>query len=128
MRKEIRSKKGAPPKGPYSQAIVAEGPLVFVSGQGPVNPATGEMELGTFREQAELVFQNLTTTLEAAGTSWAHVVRVGVFLADLGNFAELNEIYQRYLTAPYPARTTVRAGLPPNMLIEVDCIAVVPQD
>lgn len=128
MRKEIRSQKGAPPKGPYSQAIVAEGPLVFASGQGPVDPETGEMQLGSFREQAELVFNNITTILEAAGTSWAHVIRVGVFLADLGDFAEMNEIYQSYLTPPYPARTTVRVGLPPEMLIEVDCVAVVPQD
>ncbi len=127
MRKEIFTEKGATPKGPYSQAIVAGGPMVFVSGQGPVDPATGDMKLGSFREQAELVFDNITTLLEAAGTSWANVVRVGVFLADLSNFAEMNEVYQRYLQKPYPARTTVGAGLSGGMLIEVDCIAVVPQ-
>ena len=66
--------------------------------------------------------------LEAAGTSWKHAVKVGVFLADLGNFAEMNEIYRRYLTPPFPARTTVEAGLAPGMGIEVDCIAVVPQE
>ena len=126
MRKEIRSDKGAPPKGAYSPAILAEGRMVFVSGQGPVDPETGEFRLGSFAEQAELVFDNITALLEAAGTSWANVVRVGVFLADLGNFPEMNSIYQGYLTAPYPARTTVRAGLPPGMLIEVDCIAIVP--
>jgi 2-iminobutanoate/2-iminopropanoate deaminase len=128
MRKEIRTDKGAAPKGPYSQAIAAEGQTVYVSGQGPVDPATGEFVLGSFREQAELVFNNIAALLEAAGTSWAHVVRVGIFLADLDNFPEMNEIYQKFLTAPYPARTTVQVGLPPDMLIEVDCIAVVPEE
>lgn len=128
MKKEIYTVKGAVPKGPYSQAIVAEGSLVFVSGQGPVDPESGELDLGSFREQAELVFDNITTLLEAAGTSWEHAVRVGVFLANLEHFPEMNEIYERYLTKPYPARTTVQVGLPPEMLIEVDCIAVVPED
>jgi len=128
MRKQISTQKGAEPKGPYSQALVADGPTVFISGQGPVDPATGEFRLGSFREQAELTFQNVTTLLEAAGTSWEHVVKVGIFLADLSNFAEMNEIYRRFLTPPYPARTTVQAGLSPGMAIEVDCIAVVPQE
>jgi 2-iminobutanoate/2-iminopropanoate deaminase len=128
MRKQILSDRGAPPQGPYSPAIVTEGPLVFVSGQGPVDPDTGEMRPGSFREQAELTFQNVSVLLEAAGTSWEHAVKVGVFLADLGNFAEMNEIYRRYLTPPFPARTTVEAGLAPGMAIEVDCIAVVPQE
>lgn len=128
MRKELFTEKGAAPQGPYSQGIVAKGKTVYLSGQGPVDPATGKMRLGTFKEQAELTFQNITTLLEAAGTSWANVVRVGIFLADLGNFAEMNGIYESYLTKPFPARTTVEVGLPPNMLIEVDCIAVVPKD
>ncbi len=127
MRKEIFTSAGAAPKGPYSQAIVADGPMLYVSGQGPVNPETGELDLGTFREQAELTFQNITTILQAAGTSWENVVRVGIFLADLGNFGEMNEIYKTYLTAPFPARTTVQAGLPPKMEIEVDCIATIPK-
>ncbi len=126
MREQIMSEKGAPPKGPYSPAIVADGPMVYVSGQGPIDPETGMMIQGSFREQAERVFENISVLLEAAGTSWAHVVRVGVFLADLDNFAEFNEVYQGYLQEPYPARTTVQAGLPPNMLLEVDCIARVP--
>ncbi|MGC9468265.1 MAG: RidA family protein [Anaerolineae bacterium] len=128
MRKEIFTEKGAAPVGPYSQAVVADGPFVFVSGQGPVDPATGQMKLGSIAEQAEQVFENITTLLEAAGTSWEHVVRVGIFLVDMDDFAEMNSIYQRYLTKPYPARTTVSTGLPVDgMLIEVDCIAVVPE-
>jgi 2-iminobutanoate/2-iminopropanoate deaminase len=113
--------------GPYSQAIVAGGPLVFVSGQGPVDPATGQLRFDSFQEQAELTFNNVTALLTAAGTSWAHVVRVGIFLADLKNFAEMNKIYERYVSQPYPARTTVQAGLPGGMEIEVDCVAVIPQ-
>ena len=128
MRKQIFTARGAAPQGPYSQAIVTEGPLVFVSGQGPVDPETGELCLGSFREQAELTFQNVGTLLEAAGTSWAHVVRVGVFLADLSNFAEMNKIYKGYVQDPFPARTTVQAGLPPRMEIEVDCIASIPEE
>jgi 2-iminobutanoate/2-iminopropanoate deaminase len=127
MRKQIIAEKGAKPQGPYSPAIVASGPTVYVSGQGPIDPDTGTLRSGSFREQAELTFQNITTLLEAAGTSWAHVVKVGVFLADLRNFGEMNEIYKTYLTEPYPTRTTVQAVLPPNMAIEVDCIAVIPQ-
>jgi 2-iminobutanoate/2-iminopropanoate deaminase len=128
MRKEILTEKGAAPVGPYSQAIVAKGKLVFVSGQGPVDPATGQMKPGGIAGQAEQVFENIAAILEAAGTSWEHVVRVGIFLTDMKDFAEMNGIYQRYLTKPFPARTTVQAVLPmPGMLIEVDCIAVVPK-
>jgi 2-iminobutanoate/2-iminopropanoate deaminase len=102
--------------------------MVFVSGQGPVNPATGQIELGTFAEQARLTFDNVTTLLMAAGATWEHVVRVGVFLADLNHFGEMNDIYRtHYAVQPYPARTTVQTGLLRGMLIEVDCIAVIPE-
>ena len=100
--------------------------MVYVSGQGPIDPETGEFFLGNFRQQAELVFKNISTLLLASGSSWEHVVKVSVFLADLKNFAEMNEIYRQFLIEPYPARTTVQAGLPPQMLIEVDCIARIP--
>jgi 2-iminobutanoate/2-iminopropanoate deaminase len=126
MRKQVFTEKGAKPQGPYSQAIIADGPQVYISGQGPVDPETGELRLGSFREQAELTFQNIGTLLEAAGTSWEYVVKVGAFLADRNNFDEFNEIYRQYLMAPYPARTTVQAGLG-QIAIEVDCIAIVPQ-
>lgn len=128
MRKPIFTEKGARPTGPYSQAYIAEGPMVFVAGQGPIDPATGEFHFGTFREQAELTFQNISIILEAAGTSWANVVRVGVYLADRGNFSEMNEIYKRYAESPYPARTTIQVTLRPQMEIEVDCVAVIPHE
>ena len=127
MRREIFTEKGAKPKGIYSQAIVAQGPTVYISGQGPNDPETGQRVTGSFRAQAERVFENITILLQAAGTSWAHVTKVGVFLADLNDFAEMNEVYQQYATRPYPARTTVGAQLP-GIAIEVDCIAVIPQD
>lgn len=126
MRKPIFTEKGARPQGPYSQAMVAQGSLVFIAGQGPVDPTTGALRLGSFREQAELTFQNIGTLLEAAGTSWEHVVKVNAYLADMGHFPEFNEVYKRYLREPYPARTTVQSDLP-KIAIEVDCIAVVPE-
>ena len=128
MRKQVFTEKGAKPVGPYSQAIVADGPTVYVSGQGPIDPKTGTFDKDDFAAQVKQVFENLTVLLEAAGTSWANVVRVGVFLSDMSNFAVMNGIYSTYVTAPYPARTTVQATLPGGIDIEVDCIAVVPQD
>lgn len=127
MRKQIVAEKGAPPKGIYSPAIMASGTMLFVSGQGPVD-SEGEFQFGSFEEQAKLTFDNITKLLEAADMSWEQVVKVGVFLADLGNFNHMNDIYQEYLTEPYPARTTVQAVLPPQMAIEVDCIAVIPEE
>jgi 2-iminobutanoate/2-iminopropanoate deaminase len=118
----------APPQGIYSPAIIGRGTMLFISGQGPVDPQRGEKILGSFAEQARLTFDNVTTLLEAAGTSWDQALKVGVFLADLNDFPQMNEIYAGYLTKPYPARTTVQAGLPPGMLIEVDCIALIPEE
>lgn len=126
MRKPIVTPNAPAPRGVYSQAIVAGGPLVFVSGQGPADPATGELRLGSFREQAEQTFRNVGALLEAAGTSWAHVTKVNVYLADMKDFQEMNVIYRRFAVEPYPARTTVGAALG-AIAIEVDCVAVVPE-
>lgn len=128
MRKQVIAEKGAPPKGIYSPAIVARGTIAYISGQGPVDPETGELQLGSFTQQAKLTFDNVTTLLEAADTSWKHVVKVSVFLANLKDFGMMNDIYKTYLTEPYPARTTIQAGLPTGMLIEVDCMAIIPQE
>jgi len=128
MRKQVIAEKGAPPQGIYSPAIVASGTIAFISGQGPVDPQSGQLQLDSFAQQAKLTFDNITTLLEAAGTSWEHVVKVGVFLADLKDFGEMNDIYKAYLTEPYPARTTVQAVLPTGMLIEVDCMAIVAEE
>ena len=127
MRQKITSTKGAPPMGIYSPAILTEGKTLYVSGQGPVN-VKGEIVGATFEEQAIITFNNISTLLEAGGTSWENVVKVGVFLTNLDNFAEMNRIYKEYLTEPYPARTTVQAVLFEGAQIEVDCIALVPDE
>ena len=123
MRKPIASPKGAKPKGPYTPAIVAQGPMVFVSAQGPFDPETGEIRARTFSEQAKQVFDNVTVQLEEAGASWADVVKVQVFLADFADFAAMNEVYSQYVQPPYPARTTVHSKIGQSD-IAVDCVAV----
>lgn len=125
-RHAVFTDKGVLPGGPYSQAIVLNG-VAYIAGQGAFLPGTTTFKPGTFHEQAELTFQNIGVLLEACGTSFAHVAKVNVYLTDLSYFTELNEIYKRYFKTPYPARTTVQAGLSGDMLIEVDCIAGIPE-
>ncbi len=127
MRKQVIAEKGAPPQGVYSPAIIGSGTAVYISGQGPIDQ-DGQLVSNAFAEQARKVFDNITVLLEAAGASWASVLRTGVFLADLADFQEMNEIYREYLTEPFPARTTVQAGLLHGMLIEVDCVALVDEE
>ena len=126
MRKPISSDKAPKPRGPYSPAMIASGPTVYVSSQGPIDPLTDQFSTGTFAEQADLVFRNVGALLEAAGASWADAVKVTVFLADFGNFAAMNEVYLKYLREPYPARTTIQAPVGSSP-IAVDCIAVLPE-
>jgi 2-iminobutanoate/2-iminopropanoate deaminase len=109
--------------GPYSQAIRA-GDLLFVSGQIPLDPATGQLVEGGIAAQTERVFASIGAILSAAGTSFDAVVRTTVFLADLNEFAAMNEVYARYFTPPAPARATVQvARLPRDVRIEIDVIA-----
>jgi 2-iminobutanoate/2-iminopropanoate deaminase len=109
--------------GPYSQAIRA-GNLIFVSGQIPLDPATGMMVPGDIGEQTRRVFQNLGEILKAAGASFDHVVRTTVYLADMGDFAAMNEVYGTYFSTPAPARSTVQAArLPKDARVEIDVIA-----
>ena len=121
MRKVIRTPDAPRPRGVYSQAIVADG-FVFVAGQIPVNPKTNELELGDVKSEARLTLRNLQAVLEAAGSSLGDIVRVGVFLADLKDFAAMNEVFAEFLPEDPPARTTVAAMLP-KIKIEIDCIA-----
>jgi len=111
------------PAGAYSPGIVADGRLLFVSGQGPIRD--GQPVSGTIEEETEIVLGNLRTIVEAAGATLADVVRVGVFLADLNDFAAMNAVYERTFPAPLPARTTVGAQLP-GIKVEIDCVAVLP--
>jgi len=121
MRKAIHPAAAPRPRGPYSPAIVAEG-FVFVAGQGPVNPKTNELELGDVRSETRRTLENIRIILSAAGSSLRDVVRVGVFLADMNDFAAMNEVYREFFPEAPPARTTVGAQLP-KIKVEIDCIA-----
>jgi 2-iminobutanoate/2-iminopropanoate deaminase len=111
--------------GPYSQAIVANG-LLFSAGQIALDPATGQVVAGGVTEQTERALKNLTAVLEAGGTSWANVVKTTVFLKDMRDFPTVNEVYARMVGTSRPARSTVAvAGLPRDVLVEIEAIAVV---
>jgi len=123
VRKAIVTEQGPKPVGPYSQAIV-EGDFIFVSGQGPINPGTGSLELGDVRSETKRVFENLRAILEAAGSSLGQVMKCNVYLRDIKDFAAMNEVYATYFTAPFPARTTIQAGaLPGGIAVEIECTA-----
>lgn len=112
--------------GPYSQAIKANG-FVFLSGQTPIDPATGELVPGGVTEQTQQVFKNLIAVLAAAGTSLEHVVRSGVFLKNMNDFAAMNAVYSTYFPQNPPARSTVEvARLPKDCLVEIEMIALIP--
>lgn len=123
--KEIVSTENAPGAiGPYSQAIKTSG-MIFCSGQIPIDTATGEFVEGGVAEQTEQVLKNLSAVLEAAGASLDDVVKTTVFLADMNDFAAMNEVYARYFSDNKPARATVQAArLPRDARVEIDCIAV----
>ncbi|MFY9555904.1 MAG: Rid family detoxifying hydrolase [Blastocatellia bacterium] len=121
-KKKVSTERAPQPIGPYSQAIVA-GETIYVAGQGPFDPKTGKMP-ATFEDQAVQVLENIKAIVEGAGATLGDVVKVNVYLADLANFAKMNEIYKRYFTGDYPARATVGAQLLRDMGIEVECIAV----
>ena len=123
MRQAVSSDAAPKAIGPYSQAIRA-GSLVFVSGQIPLDPATGAMVDGDISAQTHRVFANLRAILEAAGASFDHVVRTTVYLADMNDFTVVNEIYGTYFSSPAPARATVQAArLPRDARVEIDLIA-----
>ncbi|MCC6329524.1 MAG: RidA family protein [Acidobacteria bacterium] len=124
--KEIISTEYAPGAiGPYSQAIKA-GNMIFCSGQIPIDPATGEFVSQDVTEQTEQVFKNLKAVLEAAGATLDNVVKTSVFLADMGEFAAMNEVYSKHFVDNKPARATVQAArLPRDARVEIECIAIV---
>ena len=123
MKKIIATDMGPKAIGPYSQAVDT-GSLVFVSGQVPIDPATQQFVAGDIKVQTERVMKNLQGILEAAGLTMDHVVKCGVFLTDLGEFAAMNEVYATFFTKEFPARATVQiAALPKGVKIEVDAVA-----
>lgn len=123
---EVVSTEAAPGAiGPYSQAIKVNG-MVFCSGQIPIDPATGQFAAEDVSGQTEQVLKNLSAVLEASGSSLERVVKTTVFLADMNDFAAMNEIYGKYFSSNKPARATVQAArLPRDARVEIECIATV---
>ncbi|HAK53889.1 MAG TPA: reactive intermediate/imine deaminase [Acidobacteria bacterium] len=123
MRQAIQTSDAPQAIGPYSQAVRA-GEFLFISGQIPLDPATGEIVDGDIAAQTERVMENIGAILAAAGVSFANVVRTTIFVADLGDFATVNDVYARYFDAPAPARATFQvARLPKDARVEIDAIA-----
>jgi 2-iminobutanoate/2-iminopropanoate deaminase len=115
----------APAIGPYSPALRV-GNLLFLSGQIPLDPATGQLVDGDIRAQTTRVLENMGELLKAGGARFTDVARTTIFLADMGDFAVVNEIYATYFSQPYPARATVQvARLPRDVRVEIDAIAVI---
>ena len=123
-RQPIHSDNAPAAIGPYSQAV-RSGNTVYFSGQIPLDPATGEVVAGDITAQARQVFDNLKAVAEAAGGSLDRVVRLGLYLTDLSQFAAVNAVMQDYFAAPYPARSTIEvSGLPKGAAFEVDAVMV----
>ena len=125
MSKKIIFTEDAPKAlGPYSQGVVA-GNTLYISGQIPLNPKTEALVSGTISEQAEQVISNLESICSAANTSLAGIVKLNIYLTDLSNFAEVNQVMQNKFSEPYPARATVQVvALPLNVDIEMDAIVL----
>ncbi len=126
MKKPILTREAPEPIGPYSQGIVASGRTVFVSGQGPKNPKTGEVPTDVAGQAAQCL-ENVKAILAAAGATMADVVKVNAFLADMGTFSQFNEVYARYFPQPCPARSTIAAVLPGGFKVEIEAVAVLPE-
>jgi 2-iminobutanoate/2-iminopropanoate deaminase len=126
VRTAVTSEDAPKAQGVYTPAIRA-GQLLFVSGQIPVDPRTGQIVDGDISAQADQAMRNVSALLKAAGVGFEHVVRTTVFLTDMDDFAAMNAVYARYVVDPAPARATVQvARLPRDVRIEVDAIAVIP--
>jgi 2-iminobutanoate/2-iminopropanoate deaminase len=124
MRQAVSTPAAPQAVGPYSQAIRA-GSLLFVSGQIPIDPATGQVIAGDAAAQTRRVMENIGEILRAAGSSFDQVVRTTVYLADIAEFPAMNEVYGQYFSAPAPARSTIQAArLPRDAKLEIDVIAV----
>jgi len=126
MKREIIATTRAPQAiGPYSQAVRFSGSLVYTAGQIPIDPTSGQVVGTTVAEQTEQVLRNLSAVLTAAGASPATAVKVTVFLKNMADFAEMNEVYGRYFPQAPPARSAVEvARLPKDVLVEIECLAL----
>ena len=125
LREPVKTTHAPAAIGPYSQAIKAGG-FVYVSGQIPIDPATGEFVAGGIAEQTDRVLKNVAAVLEAAGSSLNQVVKTTVFLADMSEFTAMNEVYAKFFTEAPPARATVQAArLPRDARVEIEAVALV---
>lgn len=121
--KSIHTNNAPAAIGPYSQAIEVNG-FVFASGQIPIDPSTGNIVEGGIREQTRQALTNASKIMEEAGLTLANVIKTTVFMADMNDFAAMNEVYASFFKEPYPARSAVAVKtLPKNVLVEVECIA-----
>ena len=124
MKQAIETQQAPAAIGPYSQAIEASG-TIYVSGQLPINPATGQFAEGSIKELTRQSLTNMQHILQQAGCDMQHVVKTSVFLADMNDFAEMNEVYAEFFKAPFPARSAVAVEtLPKGARVEIECIAV----
>lgn len=122
--KALSTDKAPAAIGPYSQAIDSGAGLLFLSGQIPIDPATGSFAEGGVKEQTRQCLLNAQAILQSAGLSFANVVKTTVYLADMGDFAAMNEVYAQFFSQPFPARSAVAVkALPKGALVEVECIA-----
>ena len=127
-RQVIRTQSAPAPVGPYNQAIAAQGTMIFVAGQIPLNPETGEIVgNGDITQQTQQVMKNIEAILKEAGANWGNVVKTSVFLSDLTNFVPMNQVYAQYFQEETaPARACVEVSrLPKDVLVEIECIAVI---
>jgi len=125
MKTIINTDNAPAPIGPYSQAVIA-GNFVFVSGQIPVNPLTGELVMDDIKTETKQVMENIKAILTEAGIDFSNIVKTSIFLKDMQNFAQVNEVYGSYFKDQFPARETVQvAGLPKNVNVEISVTAVI---
>jgi len=124
--RKILTDKAPAPIGPYSQAIVVDGKFVYTAGQIPIDPATNNVVEGDIKTQTRQVLKNVEAVLVSAGSSMKSVIKTTVYIKDMGEFAQMNEVYGEYFTSSAPARSTVEvARLPKDVKVEIEAIAVV---
>lgn len=126
MKTIVNTTNAPAPIGPYSQAV-ATGKMLFVSGQIPMDPATGEIIAGDVKAETKKVMENIEAILTEAGSGFEHVIKTSIFLTDMQSFAQVNEVYGSYFTANFPARETVQvSALPKGVNVEISVIALLP--
>lgn len=123
-KKIINTSKAPSPIGPYSQAVLV-GNTLYTSGQIAINPANNELVTSTIKEETKMVMENLKAVLEAAEMNFSHVVKCSIFISNMNDFAQINEVYGSYFTSDFPARETVQvACLPKNLNVEISAVAI----